>query len=122
MASRIARLVPFAAFLLSMGFAFGALAGCGGSQEGAFARGDGRGVETGRPIPEDVAESLASCEGQVAARLVPGRHAIRFNVYVTEEGQAVSAYVLESTLGDSDTEACMAGALRASLWPVRSAA
>src|SRR6185503_15672014 len=55
---------------------------------------------------------------QDGARPRPIHRTIRFNVYVTKEGRAVSAYVEESTLGDRDTEACMVDALRATLWPV----
>jgi hypothetical protein len=69
-------------------------------------------------VPESVAKRLASCTSQSATRVKPAQHTMSFNVYVTNKGWAVSAHVAQSTLGDRDIEACLAGVLRGTRWPV----
>lgn len=69
-------------------------------------------------VPLAVAEKLASCSGQSSGPLKPIEYTVRLNVYVTDDGRAVSAYVAQSTLGDSKAEACMVDVLRTTVWPV----
>ncbi|MBK9262644.1 MAG: hypothetical protein IPM54_22920 [Polyangiaceae bacterium] len=76
----------------------------------------------GMRVPQPVAKQLASCPSDSAARLGAVSYTMNFNVYVTDDGQAVSAYVKQSTLGDRATEACMVEALRTTLWPVADVA
>ncbi|MBK9260099.1 MAG: hypothetical protein IPM54_09715 [Polyangiaceae bacterium] len=76
------------------------------------------GARGGMRVPEPVAKRLGSCPRRSAARLKPARYSMSINVYVTDEGRAVSAFVKRSTLGDGATEACMLGVLRETQWPV----
>lgn len=68
-------------------------------------------------VPRAVAEKLANCVSQSSGQLKPIEHAMVFNVYVTNEGRAVSAFVAQSTLGNRQTEACMVNVLRKTSWP-----
>src|SRR5262249_48959150 len=99
MISRGAKVVRSTVFILLTGLAFGvfALMGCGGAQEAAYAPAN-EGALEGARIPERIAEQLATCQPQDAAHLKAIRYTMSFKVFVTNEGQAVSAYVEESTL------------------------
>lgn len=126
MASRLSRFFLSLGFVLSVGFAFGALslAGCGSSQQVAFAPANERawGDPDGEKMPEQVAQRLEGCQRQGSSRLRRIEHTVRLHVYVNNEGQGVSAYLEASTLGDHETEACLVSALRTAWWPTAEVA
>ena len=68
-------------------------------------------------VPRSITEKLASCPSPSSGKLKPIEHTMSFNVYVTNSGQAVSALVAQSTLGDRKTETCLVNVLRNTQWP-----
>ncbi len=73
-------------------------------------------------VPRALAEKLASCANRSTGAREPGQYTMTLNVYVTNSGQAVSALVAQSTLGNRKIEACMVNVLRNTLWPELAAA
>ncbi len=72
------------------------------------------------PMPEPLVKQLAGCpsvhSAQSAARLGALSYTMQFNVYIDENGEAVSAFVKQSTLEDRETALCMLKALRQANW------
>ena len=69
------------------------------------------------PVPQPIAQQLASCPSASAGRLGAIRYAMDFNVYIDEKNASVSAYMKRSTLADDDIAVCMLEALRKTQWP-----
>ena len=68
-------------------------------------------------VPRAIADKLANCASHSGGKLEPIEYTVRLNVYVTNAGQAVSALLVRSTLGDRKTEACLVNVLRNTQWP-----
>lgn len=64
-------------------------------------------------VPESIARQVRTCAAYHLAHLGSGDKSIRFEVKLASDGQVDSVALGESTLGDQEAEACMAGALRA---------
>ena len=73
------------------------------------------------PVPQPIAQQLASCPSASAGRLGAIRYAMDFNVYIDEKNATVSAYMKKSTLGDENIAICMLEALRKTQWPAPEA-
>lgn len=60
---------------------------------------------------------LMGCFQQGAGRVRFLGGKVRFRLRVDQSGRAKSAHLLQSTLGDRDTESCMLGVVRGRTWP-----
>lgn len=61
--------------------------------------------------------ALMSCfqKGAGRVRFLGGK--VRFHLRIDQSGKAKSAHLMQSTLGDRETESCMLGVLRGQGWP-----
>jgi hypothetical protein len=83
--------------------------GCGSSGEAFAPVGPTHGDAE---VPAPVAQRLTACAREHRAHLESAEHSVSFDVELTNDGDVDSVAVKDSTLGDQDLEACMAGALR----------
>jgi hypothetical protein len=61
--------------------------------------------------------AFEACQRQGTARVEVISGAVKFFVRIAEDGSAKWAYLLESELGDRDTERCLLDAVKGARWP-----
>jgi len=68
------------------------------------------------PVSTVLADELAKCSSQISSQVTSIQHTMQVNVYVTNEGQTVFAYVANSTLQNRKLNACVVKVLRTTQW------
>jgi hypothetical protein len=108
MSSSVTRFAVCLGFTLAAGVAM-VPAGCGGSgvgYEAAIARGGDA------EVPERIALRIRTCAAEHRVYERSGDLAARFDVSLSEDGQADTVALRDSTLNDESLEKCIASALR----------